>query len=192
MPAPRFSESFAEALKQSARQRGFLAFVPWWLLLCLITPGVAYAVWAPSNIPEARVFMGLFSAFAVVGGFLGSVSISSMSQIQRTVSTYPFSDYLKELSVFESFLMYPQLVLAIQLFFIFSNAALVFLALVADLGSLVWLLFYLELGLLVYTCTKTWAMVDLIRKLMWHFEEYTNLLAKAQQGTASSSQTTKQ
>lgn len=184
MPAPRFSESFAEGLRQSAGKRGFFAFVPWWVLICILVPIGAYRLWAPCGTPDVRVLIGVFSAFAVVGGFLGSVSISSMAQIQKTVSTYPFSDYLKGLSVFDMFLMYPQLVLTIQLVFIFSNAALALIAVAADLDRLLWLLFYVELGLLLYTCTKTWVLVDLIRKLMWHYEEYTNLFAKAlQQGS---------
>ena len=45
----------------------------------------------------------MFSAIAVVGGFLGSVSIATMGQVQKMASEYPFSSYLREQRLFDLF-----------------------------------------------------------------------------------------
>jgi hypothetical protein len=176
---PNFWALFAQALELSASTRSVRAFIPWWLLICCLLPiaGIyEFGPWLRSVVPENDAVT--MSAIAVVGGFFGSVSIATMTQIQRMVSEYPFSDYLRELKLFDLFLFWPQFTLLLQIsLIVFSTlgAATVRLLSMNDLDRYA---IAVDIGLLIYVCSKTWKLVDLIRQLTWHYEEYQRLLAQ--------------
>ena len=177
MGAPNFSESFAGAIKKSARQRSWGAFVPWWLMICIFGPILAVYFLSFSIFIETdkNIVLVLFSSFAVVGGFLGSVSVASMAQIQKIASEYPFSDYLHQEKLFDSFIFFPQLILLMQILFIIYSSISMSIILTGVNTNIINYLIFIGLGYMVYITTKTWALLDLIRILTWHYEEYTRL-----------------
>jgi hypothetical protein len=179
---PNFWTLFAEALQFSAARRSILAFLPWWLALCCAVPCVVIFFLSSSlrsQIPDSSAIT-VFSAVAVVAGFFGSVSVATIGQVQKMVSEYPFSSYLREEKLFDQFLFWPQFVLLLQIFLILiSTCAAVFTRLV-DFDYLNKYFIVVDFGLLFYVCTKTWNFVDLIRRLTWHYERYNRLLKEHQ------------
>ena len=174
---PNFWTVFAAALGLSTESRSGLAFFPWWLLSCCIVPvGAIYLVSSllRSQVTEANA-VTVFSAVAVVAGFFGSVSVATMSQVQRMVSEYPFSDYLREEKLFDQFLFWPQFTLLLQISLILISTIGALVVRLVDLDYLNKYFIALDVGLLIYVCTKTWNLVDLVRRLTWHYEQYNRL-----------------
>jgi FtsH-binding integral membrane protein len=177
---PNFWEVFGDALRLSATKRGFLAYCPWWLIACCAIPTLL--VYFSGSMVRPRISdsdaMTIFSAVAVVGGFFGSVSIATMGQVQRMVSEYPFSAYLKEEKLFDQFLFWPQFTLLLQVGLILFSICIALLTRLVDLQEFTKYLIAVNVGMLVYVCTKTWNLIDLVRRLSWHFEDYNRLLAE--------------
>jgi hypothetical protein len=182
--APRFWSSFGQALQISAQSRGFMAFVPWWLLICIFAP--AAVAWIANGfcLPklEPSQIVTILAAFAVISGFLGSVTVAALTHIQSVASKYPFSDYLKAENLFDQFLFWPQFVLLIQIVHIlFSTASAV---VVLFIGSQVVLLMIvaINIGFTFYVVSKTWQLVEMIRQLMWHSADYEKLYQENRNG----------
>lgn len=177
---PNFWEVFGDALRLSAASRGFLAYCPWWLAICCFVPvllvylaGARVRPWISDS--DA---MTVFSAVAVIGGFFGSVSIATMGHVQRMASEYPFSAYLREERLFDQFFFWPQFTLLIQIGLILFSICLALLTRLVELEEVTKYLIAGDVGLLVYVCTKTWNLIDLVRRLSWHYEDYMRLLAQ--------------
>jgi hypothetical protein len=183
--SPNFWTLFSQALELSASKRSIMAFIPWWFLVCCALPVLLVYLIGPLLRPigsdSAAVTM---SAVAVVGGFLGSVSIATMTQVQRMASEYPFSSYLRELHVFDLFLFWPQFTLLTQISLILFSTIGAAAIRAFNLDNFSGYIIVADIGLLVYVCTKTWRLVDLIRNLTWHYEEYQRLLAEQQSPAA--------
>ncbi|MGA2895636.1 MAG: hypothetical protein ABSE22_22475 [Xanthobacteraceae bacterium] len=177
---PNFWEVFADALRLSAAKRGCLAYCPWWLITCCSVP--ALLVYLSGSIVRPRIgdsdAVTIFSAVAVVGGFFGSVSIATMGHVQRMVSEYPFSSYLKAEKVFDQFLFWPQFTLLIQIGLILFSICIALAVRLVELEELTKYFIAIDVGLLIYVCTKTWNLIDLVRRLAWHYEDYNRLLAE--------------
>jgi hypothetical protein len=174
---PNFWTLFAEALRLSAARRSGLAFIPWWLLTCCALPAVSIFFIGQSlraQVSETNA-VTIFSAVAVVSGFFGSVSVATIGQVQKMVSEYPFSSYLREEKLFDHFLFWPQFTLLIQISLILISTCGALVIRLVDLDHLNKYLIAVDVGLLVYVCTKTWNLVDLMRRLTWHFEHYNRL-----------------
>jgi hypothetical protein len=176
---PNFWSVFAEALRLSASRRSLVAFMPWWLLICIIVP--PFLVFLASSHLRGQIsensVVTVFSAIAVVAGFFGSVSISTMAQVQRMTSEYPFSDYLRHEELFDLYLFWPQFTLLIQICLLLLSASGAAFIRLFEFDDLNRYLIAIDLGLLIYVCTKTWNLIELIRSLTWHYAEYQQLLA---------------
>jgi len=174
---PNFWTLFAEALHLSASRRSILAFVPWHLFLCLLAP-LAVVLFS-SSLVRQKILDGdavtVLSAIAVVAGFFGSVSVSTIGNVQRMVSEYPFSSYLKEEHLFDQFLFWPQFTLLLQIFLLLFSAVAAVVIRMFDISFWSKYVIAVDIGLLFYVCTKTWNLVDLMRRLTWHYEEYNRL-----------------
>ena len=118
----------------------------------------------------------ILSAIAVVAGFFGSVSIAAIGQVQGMVCQYPFSGYLKEEGLFDQFLFWPQFALLLQIALLLVSTVFAAFIYVFNLSNWHAYVLAVDIGFLVYVCTKTWDLVDLIRRLTWHYEEYNRLL----------------
>jgi hypothetical protein len=175
--APRFWSSFAQALQISAQSRGFLAFIPWWLATCIVVPVVFGWLAGGFKLPilEIGQVVTILAALAVISGFLGSVTVAALTHIQSVAAKYPFSDYLKQESMFDQFLFWPQFVLLIQIVHIlFSTVSAVSVLFIVSQPTLLTII-AVNIGFTFYVVTKTWQLVELIRQLMWHAAEYEKL-----------------
>jgi hypothetical protein len=174
---PNFWTLFAEALGLSATRRSGFAFVPWWLVICCALPvGLVFFVSSSlrSQVSETNA-VTIFSAVAVVAGLFGSVSVATIGQVQKMASEYPFSSYLREEKLFDQFLFWPQFTLLIQITLILISTCGALALRLIDLDHMNKYFIALDVGLLIYVCTKTWNLVDLIRRLTWHYEHYNRL-----------------
>ncbi|MCA1528535.1 hypothetical protein [Bradyrhizobium yuanmingense] len=185
---PNFWSVFAEALGLSAERRGFLAYVPWWLFICCASPLVAVFLIRDSLRPQITDggIATVLAAIAVVAGFFGSVSVATIGQVQRMVAEYPFSSYLRDQKLFDQFLFWPQFTLLLQITLLLTSASLAAITRLFEYDSLNRYLIAADVGLLIYVCTKTWRLVELVRQLTWHYEQY-NRLYKEHQAEKQSS-----
>jgi hypothetical protein len=169
---PNFWTVFAEALGLSAARRGVFAYLPWWLIICCVVP--VLTVYLLNTTLRSQIIDSgattVFSAIAVVAGFFGSVSVATIGQVQRMVSEYPFSSYLRDEKLFDQFLFWPQFTLLLQIFLLLASASAAVLTRLLDYDFLNKYFIAVDVGLLIYVCTKTWNLVDLIRQLTWHID----------------------
>lgn len=174
---PNFWESFAEGLVLSAKRIGVLAYIPWYLALCAglsVTFAVALQFeFAPSV--SATDAIAALSAMVIVGGLLIAVSVACMTQIYTSVADPQFGDYLKTEKVLDQFLFWPQLTLLIQIIFVACAVASIFVSLTTDSVFIRLVTLSTTTGLLLYVATKTWNLVDTLRLLSWHRQEYESL-----------------
>jgi hypothetical protein len=110
-----------------------------------------------------------------VAGFFGSVSVATIGHVQRMVSEYPFSGYLKEEGLFDLFLFWPQLTLLYQISLLLFSATAAVTVRLFDIDYLNRYIMAVDVGILLFVSTKTWGLIDLVRKLTWHYEEYNRL-----------------
>lgn len=189
--SPRFWESFAASLLRSSRERAFLAFIPWWLILTTFSPSFIYHfqpfTW--SICIKSDQLIQVQSALLVLMGFLGALSISAMSQVFSISSSYPFSAYLKEEDLFDEIIFWPQFVLLIQISCIFMIMACIVLTSLYDNLDIRAYTLLTTCGISVYAITKTWNLVDLIRQISWHYEEYVRLYNEAERDDPHSAET---
>jgi hypothetical protein len=181
--APNFWECFAEAVRISASERSIVAILPWWLLICCVTPVSAIYLLYPVlrlQVSDSDTIT-ILSAISVIGAFFGSVSVATIGHVQKMASEYPFSSYLKDEKLFDLFLFWPQLTLFFQLALILISSSLAISVRVGNLDHLHKYFIALDFGLLVYVCTKTWNLIELVRKLAWHYEQYNRLFAEEKQ-----------
>ena len=179
---PNFWAAFAEALRISATRRSILAFIPWWLLVCCLVPVAVIHISAPytnEQISGANA-VTVLSAIAVVAGFLGSVSIATIGQVQRMVSEYPFSGYLRDEGLFDQFLFWPQFTLLLQIGLLLVSTISAVTMRIINLDDWNKYVLAVDIGLLFYVCSKTWNLIDLVRKLTWHYEDYNRTLKEHQ------------
>ncbi|UYO52270.1 hypothetical protein [Rhodopseudomonas palustris] len=181
---PNFWSVFAEALQLSAAKRSIMAFVPWSLTICSLSPCLIIYFFADFLRPQITDSNAttMFSAIAVVAGFFGSVSVATIGQVQRMVAEYPFSSYLREEKLFDLFLFWPQFTLLVQIFLLLVSACAAIVVRLIDVDCVVKYFVAFDLGLLIYACTKTWKLVDLIRQLTWHYEDYNRLYREHKDG----------
>ena len=139
--------------------------------------------------PKASVTdtLATLSAMIVVGGLLIAVSVACMTQIYVTVSDPLFGDYLKEEDVFDQFLFWPQLTLLIQILYVIVTSLGIVISLSTSDEFVRLTNITAGIALLIYTTTKTWQLIDTLRLLGWHRQEYASLLLKAQQQRAATS-----
>ena len=136
----------------------------------------------PPSFPEAlaraitlsarKRAMAVLSALAVVGGFLGSASVSISGQMQRMISEYPFSDYLRRIDLFDHFLFWPQFTLLTRIVNIALSGMLSICIIILQLDNLAILFIMIAFSFMLYTFSKTWGLIDLVRIVTWHYEDY--------------------
>ena len=172
--APNFWETLSKSLMRSAKIRGIIAFFPW--LLVTTTVASAMLAWyfclpRYSSGPEA---LTIISAMLTTTGFFGALTIFSMGHVMSTCLQYPFSGYLQDEDLLDEFIFFPQFVLFLQIVYISSCTFLVFF--IGHLGRAGDYALFVSGGLFVYITVKTWGLVDLMRKVSWHFADFQKLL----------------
>lgn len=91
------------------------------------------------------------------------------------VSEYPFSSYMKSEQLFDRFLFWPQFTLLFQIGLLLFSAVMAVLIRLVEYDQWNKFVIAFDVGLLIYVCTKTWNLVDLVRRLTWHYEDYNRL-----------------
>ncbi|MGA7674306.1 MAG: hypothetical protein WCA78_04580 [Rhizomicrobium sp.] len=119
------------------------------------------------------------AAMMVATGFLGAVSVGCMNQIFSTLTDDQFANYLVEEKAFDQFLAWPQITLLIQMTYLFCCAAAITFVCAYDwnLGRIFALCEFSALTL--YVTNKTWCLIDLLRILAWHRQDFVRLLRDA-------------
>jgi hypothetical protein len=147
-------------------------------MLSVLLPMLLYHFFADGTlkISDDSSIIGALAAIAVIGAFLGSVSISAMTQVQQIVCEYPFSDYLKEEKVFDLYLFFPQFVLLMQLSLIIYSGLSSYCVVIGMVDTYKDEILLSNATLMLYVVTKTWGLVDLLREVAWHKQRYTQFL----------------
>lgn len=174
---PSFAQLIAREVERSASVRGWRAFVPWWLAVCLAAPFLIEKFAGPyvQKGVSSSDAVAILAAIAVVSSFMGSTSIALTAHLQKVVSEYPFCNYIKEEDLFDSFLFWPQFVLLIQIFSVFiSIMSAVAVGLFKEYVDFSFLIIF-SLFFTLYSFEKTWKLIDLIRKATWYYELYQSL-----------------
>jgi hypothetical protein len=169
---PNFWEVFSEAQRLSAKRLGVRAYLPWLLTLLIAlasTSAITVEIFVQPKVTTTDSIAAL-SAMIVVGGLLIAVSVACMTQIYITVSDGQFGDYLRTEKAFDQFLT-----LLMQIVLVVVSVAAVFACLLMDESFVHLLSIAVITGLLVYVTTKTWNLVEALRLLAWHRQEYESL-----------------
>lgn len=173
-----FYSSFLKTLDEAYRSDGLLAYFPWFFFLTTIGPTMA--VWAmprlDRNLSEAA-FLAIAAAVMTVCGILAAVSVSAMVQIQQIAGSYPFSDYLEEEGLFESFIFLPQFTFFVQI--TSAATAVISVIICAFTPDFNFELSVTISGLFMYATAKTFGLIDLIRIITWHHAKYMAVLEQA-------------
>jgi hypothetical protein len=171
---PSFSELLASEILRSTKNRGWRAYFPFLLIVCLFAPGVLLYIYGERMNSKLSISdaVTILSSISVIGSFLGAASVALTAHLQKIVSEYPFSNYLKSESMFDSFLFWPQFVLLIQI--ICTSLCIIFNVIIGVIGMpdishyfIVYALF-----IMLYAFSKTWKLIDIIRIVTWHYEDY--------------------
>lgn len=173
MSAPRLSQTFVEALKLGFRQRGLLAFIPIVPSVVLIVPQFGSEYVLNFIINKGHISLGpILGSMIVMGGFLGSVSINVLTQIFSLLNHEEFSDFLKEEGVLDIYLFWPQFSFIIQMAFIFASVFGFVSWTVFDVNEWIIRIILFVFGLLIYASIQTLGLIDMVRTLAWHRQNY--------------------
>ena len=179
--APTFFDSFLESLKFEKQSIGWRAYFPLQLLAMCVVPSLV--MWCLKLDFSAKIsddeYVSIFSSMIVFFGILAAFSISAMTQVQSIASKYPFSDYLDELGILNSFIFFPQFTFVLQCLYTVFSLCLIFVKYLFNLpASSIDNLIVLNIGFSMYVLLKTMGLVNLIRLLTWHYAKYEMLYNK--------------
>lgn len=173
-----FFQSFLRTLDDAYVAIGARTYFPIVFVTTSIVPIGILLIFRELDRPfPADSFSMILAATMTVEGILASVSISAMVQIQQIASQYPFSDYLKQEKLFDSFIFAPQFAFVTQCLAAF--ACVISLLLTPFGTELEMELVVICMGLFVYALIKTLGLVDMIRTLSWHYASYQIFLEEA-------------
>lgn len=173
---PSFFTIFLKSWKRTRDAHWIAGAFPFFLVtLCIIAPTFIYSQINLSKVViDDGIVITALSAFMVLSGFLGGFSISAMTQVQTISSTYPFSAYLKDEDLFDEFIFFPQFAIGVQIIAITIQCISIIIVIFTPPRYDFLVLMY-NIFLLLYLVTKTWQLVNLIRVLTWHYENYMRL-----------------
>ncbi|HEY8698430.1 MAG TPA: hypothetical protein VIM02_12510 [Rhizomicrobium sp.] len=136
--------------------------------------------WLANNVGAVHISSGdsiqILAGMMIVGGLLSAVSVACMSQIYDTIADPLFGDYLREEEVFDEFLFWPQLTLLIQIVFVILCVLAIMVAITLRDNGYTLLAICVVIAIMIYTALKTWNLIEAMRLLAWHRQEYLFLL----------------
>ena len=122
---PKFLPSYIKAIGQSAEKRGWLAVIPWGLLVCAGV-GVACAYVVPISFWDdvrldvsTAVYLGLL----MLNGLILALSWGAFSRIYESIGAAKFASYLMEKELLNDHIVYNDAVHIAQILAIVSSAA---------------------------------------------------------------------
>lgn len=174
---PGLIQSIFKARMLGYKHRGPISFVPVWLFALVLMPSiVTYAFIDTSNAktPDGTTITVL-SSMIVIYGFFGAATVAALTQINEISIRFPFSDFLKEMEVFEIYTALPNYVFIVQvLSIIISCSFIVFINIFEDSLNLYFVL--ICSGLTIYCCKLTIDLLNVIRGLAYHYAEYQKIM----------------
>lgn len=166
---PSLAQSFAEALKYSAEQRGWLAFIPYVFLLCI---GIgAAAAWAVPDgffgAGEQGISTTVYGGILAFNGFLLAVGATAFSKIYEIMTGPVLGPILRKHGLIDEHLAFVDVnQLTLVTAAMFSLAGLI----TALLPTLPWvdrLIFSGAVGLSLYALARTISSAKMMHELIW-------------------------
>lgn len=111
MPKPSFPQTFADGLSVAAKNRGWRAYVPWKIAICV---GVAttIAVTLPSTLWGAKARPELISIYSGVLAFSGlvlAIGWGAFSRIYELIGSGPFSKFLRRNGILKYHILFVEM-----------------------------------------------------------------------------------
>lgn len=174
---PGLIESIFKAKMLGYKHRGPISFVPVWLLALVVVPSILIYGFVDTSIAKTTdaIAISILSSMIVIYGFFGAATVAALTQINEIATRFPFSDFLKQMKVFEIYTALPNYVFIVQIFSIIICCAFVVAINIIDeyinLYSIV-----ICSGLTVYCCKMTIDLLNVIRGLSYHYAEYQKVM----------------
>lgn len=172
--APKLSETFTEAIKLGFESKGLWTLVPW-----LLVPTFAVCILV-ANIWRCEIFailarpgfLNVLGAMMVIGGLLSTVCINIMRETYAITGEKDFAAFLRKLNLFDQYLFWPQYVLLLQLSLVVYCLVVISAIVVFPTQTFVPYLVSCAFGFLFYVAVKTYGLVDMVRVLVWHRQDF--------------------
>ncbi len=167
--------SFFELIEHSETKYGICAYIPLLFSVCCFLPLVIIEKYEFNfeNKISSDEFVSFHTSLLVFSGIIAAFSISSINHIMNLTSKYPFSDYLMEEKLFNSFVFYPQFVFIIQCALAVFSVIFICSHFIFDFNEPNrFRLVLFSSGYAVYMIIRTVGLLGLMRLLNWHFARY--------------------
>lgn len=174
---PGLIESIFKARMLGYKHRGPISFVPIWLFALVIAPSILIYAFIDTSAAKTTdaIAISILSSMIVIYGFFGAATVAALTQINEIATRFPFSDFLKEMEVFEIYTALPNYVFIVQVLSIVICCAFVlFINLIGDDINLYSIA--ISSGLTVYCCKMTIDLLNVIRGLSYHYAEYQKIM----------------
>jgi hypothetical protein len=136
---PRFLTSYFDAMKESTRQDGWRAVIPYWVIIGIMI-GAGAAIALPDklwNEQNWQTIVAVYAAILTVNGLLLALSWSAFTRVHELlVSSAEFVVFLRRTKLFNGYLFYIDWVHAAQLIAVIVSAAALFSSLLPELSLL--------------------------------------------------------
>ena len=168
-PRPRFTRAYITSLGKSFDERGFLALIPVWLLICAsVAWSIAYYMpegfWKNTNQSVAVV---VYVGILTINGLILALSWSTFARIHECITADDFCAYLMENELLGDYVVYIGYVHAVQIIAIITSGA----GLMVLLYSLPLLVeritFAAMLALSIYAIKQAANSVTVMHDLIW-------------------------
>ena len=166
---PRFTRAFIDSIGRSFDERGFLALIPIWLLLC-VALGWAASYYMPSDFWDKStqaISVVVYTGILTINGLILALSWSAFARIHECITGDDFGAYLMKKDLLMGYLVYIGYVHAAQIVAIIASAA----ALITLLYSVPILperiAFAAMLALSVYAIKQAANSVTIMHDLIW-------------------------
>src|SRR6185437_10675549 len=123
---PRFLASYFDAMKERARDEGWRAIVPYWLIVGGVA-GAGICVSLPKelwNTSNWQTIIAVYAALLTINGLLLALSWSAFARVHELlVSSAEFVVFLRRAKLFNGYLFYIDWVHAAQIIALLVSAA---------------------------------------------------------------------
>lgn len=173
---PSLFSALIAARRLGQKNRGPIAFVPVRIIFLIVLPLGFYHLYVKRDILSIndQNLYSFISAVLVVYGLFGAATIQSIVQIQQITTQFPFSDFLKKQKVFDIYNALPLYVFLIDMASIFICClCLIISSTIKDTYN-GHILILLTCNML-YCAIITYDLLNVIRGLAFHTEEYNRL-----------------
>lgn len=170
---PGIVESIIKARMIGYKHRGMISFIPVWFIAIVVLPSAVLYIFFDriESVTTDATANSILTSMLVVYGFFGAATVAALTQINELATRFPFSDFLKQMGVFEIYTALPNYVFFVQVFsIIVCCACIVSVNLISDQINIFSVV--ICSGLTIYCCKMTIDLLNVIRGLSFHYAEY--------------------